>query len=270
MKTGNRPTTTQAQTLFEPFWQLQVPQARKWLRELDRLPRTERVRLLKPTLAFVAEAEHDEVRAWGTSVLATIGGAAALKSLLELVDATADPQHKQRYRFTRFFAARALVVIAEREPTRRVEVTAVLRRIWQDPDERLLAWAGAALTLAAWGDTTARGAVEGWLRADLQYWPNWSVLRAWHALFELHPPSGAGRADARANQQAAADCSGQPIRRHSVPGDRTARSGSGGPAALWRPAGRDHQRPEELRWTLARQVSRCRRARLLTGHGEEL
>lgn len=105
---------------------------------------------LKPTIQFLREEKEDTVRAWGTSVLALIGGEQAFKNLFDLLNSKENQQTQSEYLYTRFFALVGLYKMAEGLGPSDVEkVEKVCDQLWQNEQENQLVQSLAAAWLAA-------------------------------------------------------------------------------------------------------------------------
>jgi HEAT repeat protein len=118
---------------------------------------------LRPTIQFLKEEKEDTVRAWGTSVLALIGGEQAFKYLFDLLN----QQTRSEYLYTRFFALVGLHKMAEnlgRSDVERIEK--VCDQLWQNEQEDQLVQSLAAAWLAAKKQTAPLKYIESKLVDD--------------------------------------------------------------------------------------------------------
>lgn len=106
-------------------------------------------KFLNPIIGFLNTEEHDNIRAWGASVLESIGNDQAFQYLISLLDTT-DAGQKEGYPWTRFFALRTVKRIAKK--SQRKVVSRLIKKIAKDPKEDRLVFTLARILIALEGD----------------------------------------------------------------------------------------------------------------------
>jgi HEAT repeat protein len=127
---------------------------------------------------YLDEEERDEVRAWGTTLLERLGTLDGVADTLRgLLDDTLDASTRRAFKYTRFFAMKALWNLSK-NTEQQASTTALLARMSTDEKEDLLPRLGAACILAP-QDVDAREIVADVLTAARdRYWQLWAALRA--------------------------------------------------------------------------------------------
>jgi HEAT repeat protein len=166
--------------LFDQFRKRNYQASRKALRAFEEVP--DKSRFLQPAVQFLHQEENDQIRSWGTNVLEHVGGKRAFEALLDLFRSETTSELRSRYRYTRFFALRALARLARSEGERAV-LTELLEELWANPwqqsQEDYLVQAEAAVLLALQGRVEPLSQVRAMLRAfNDDFWITWAALRA--------------------------------------------------------------------------------------------
>lgn len=138
---------------------------------------------LEPTIEFLKTRQEDGIRSWGTNILQMVGSKKGLRFLMEMLR-NADREEKHVYRFTRFFALKAVVRLSTAD-AERAELQALLQKISKDKDEQGLIWVSSWILLARDGRKDALEKLEDLLsgqkerkRASEGFWATLATLRA--------------------------------------------------------------------------------------------
>lgn len=136
--------------LFEEFRKAQkdVDFGRRALNNFSALKDKET--FLEPIIKFLSQEEQDQVRSWGTNVLEMIRGDRAFSFLIDLLREADSKEIKRNYRYTRFFALRAIARLASSD-SQQEQLLSLSEQIWKDIDEDYLIRAEASILLAKQG-----------------------------------------------------------------------------------------------------------------------
>ncbi len=176
-------TTLTKEELFYNFRKTQtsrnIRSIRRLLEAFKKIPDSKP--FLDPAIRYLETESEDGARAWGTNLLEIIGGDRAFEFLITLLEGSDKKEVKRKYRYTRFFALRAIHTLSD-SPIRVTRRDEICQRILGDNNEDWLAQAEAAAILANQHDEAA----IKWLKKMLSNRDNyWAIMRATRAIREI-------------------------------------------------------------------------------------
>lgn len=161
--------------LFEEFRKDRLDIGKRAVTNFMELSDEKKQSFLESTIEFLAKENKDTVRAWGVDILQAIGSDDAFHALVSLLE-NADNDQKQEFRYTRFFALRAIERMAITD-SRRDRLKTIIKTVAADRAEQGFIWASSLILLSNM-EQEAENKLKAITEDRRDYWTNFAVMRA--------------------------------------------------------------------------------------------